>query len=369
MPLKIIDNSIGREVLFSNIEFVEEEQNKYYKISSSDNENYINIQYVPIKISNWDKNLFDIYLFENDYLSAENDVFEIYEKTIDERLGWIFPITILESNENDYVNHKNLNDYKHIAYQKLLEYNYSIDSLEKAGDFIKLSEIYGNVIICLLHKNTTSKIANFNINNFLLSFYKNGYLYFNGSFKSKSIYDRTSFVTEKRRNKRIYIENSNFDIFKNGFTKSLFIEHLLQSDNYLVRFIFLYQIIEYFIDIHSEKLFYDHIENYLFNSATKNDFRENINQSSTERQVINDIFNNSKISDDLKTEFNTEVDFFFNDIGKVYRKNSFGDKIYNLRNLITHNIREYTDKHDTLNKINEIFERIIIELLINNKDN
>lgn len=367
MPLKITNISSDSEIVLDKIEFKEEKNVKYFQVSNS-NGIGVNFEYIPNSTSNWDKERMEIHLFENPYFTAENDVFEIYEKSGKDRLGWIFPITILESNDNDFADHKNLNNYKFVAYQKLLELNYSISSQNSSKDFIKLSSVFGNIIICLLHKDAIQNIKDFEFNRYILSFHKNGYLVHFGSPKSKTIYNRTSFIDEKRKERRITIEPSNFEIVKNNFTKSLFIEHLLQSDNYLVRFIFLYQIIEHFVNELSEKQFYQHIENYIDNKSTKNDFRENISKSSTERELVSDIFSLTIIPHELQQEFNTEIDFFFNDIGKVYKKNSFSDKIYNLRNIVTHNVRELTTKSDDLKKITEIFERIIIELLINLKN-
>ncbi|WP_028668261.1 HEPN domain-containing protein [Runella zeae] len=211
------------------------------------------------------------------------------------------------------------------------------------------------------------KINNFQFNKYILSFYKDGYLLYSGSPKAKTTYDRIAFVENKRKNKRITIQPSKFDIKANDFTNSLFIEHLLQSDHYLVRFIFLYQIIEYFIDELSEKQYSEHVENYKAKKISKNDFRESINTSATERKLINDVFELTTVQKELKDEFITDIDFLFKDIDKISDKKSFPDKIYNLRNLVTHNLRELTTKSDSLKKITEIFERIIVDLLINYK--
>lgn len=364
MPFKLTTTSSDFEVVLDKIEFHIENDVQYFRISNSENIGF-NFQYIPISISNWDKERYEIFLLENSYLNAENDVFEIYEDTIiDERLGWIFPITILESNENDFQDFKNLNHYKYVAYQKLLELNINFSAKDNVNEFLKLSDIFTNSIICILCKDTIEKIKDFKFENYILSFYKYGYLLLGDVTKSKAIYDRTEFVSQMRQNARVKLTKANFDITSNDFTKSLFQEHLLQSENYIIRFIFLYQIIEHFIQIKFDKLLQNHIEDYQNNKLAKNDLRENIINSSKERVVIKSVFDTIIIHQELKDEFMSECDFLFADIGLISR-NSFPDKIYDIRNLVTHRLRELTKKSESLKRITEIFERIIVDLLIN----
>ncbi|HIC8923824.1 TPA: hypothetical protein ACW72V_001289 [Elizabethkingia anophelis] len=352
------------EIVLNNLEFFKDETN-YFRISNSENIG-INIKYIPIVDSNWDEDKFELFIFENPYLTAENDVFEIYENTLStERLGWIFPITILESNENDFKDYKNLNNYKFIAYKKLLRYDHNIPEELINQEFIRLQEIYGDIVICLLSKETLKKINDFKIEDYILSFYKNGYLLTNCKKNIKAFYKHPEFTSKIRQNSRIKIKKSKFPIDSNAFTKSLFIEHILQSENYLVRFILLYQIIEHFMEELSELHYNEHIEKYKNKQLGKNDFRELINKSATERDLINNIFESAKLHEDLKKDFISEVDFLYQEINRTNKRNSFSDKIYNIRNLVTHSLRELTYNTESLKKITELFESIIIELLIN----
>ncbi|QIY90018.1 hypothetical protein [Chryseobacterium gallinarum] len=365
MPLRLNRSEIESEIILDNLHFFKEESLSYFRVSNSENLG-INVEYIPIKDSKWDENRFELFIFENPYLTAENDVFEVYESTIKERLGWIFPLTILESNENDFVDHKNLNDYKFIAYKKLLSYNLNISEELFGQEFVKLSDMYGDKVICLLCKETIKKIVDFKIENYILSFYKYGYLLTDGKIEIKAFYEYQEFSNEVRKKSKIKIKKSKFPIDSNAFTKSLFIEHILQSESYLVRFILLYQIIEHFMEELSEQQYNEHIEDYKKKQLGKNDFRELINRSSTERDLVRSIFDGANLSDDLKNDFVSEVDFLYTEIGRISKRNLFSDKIYNIRNLVTHSLRDLTYKAESLKKITELFERIIIELLINN---
>ncbi|NCT94988.1 MAG: hypothetical protein GXC72_11225, partial [Chitinophagaceae bacterium] len=104
MPIKLIDNSPSPRILslLDKIEFVNTEDGKFFKLSDSTGSE-IRVEYIPSFVSGWDVDRYDILLFENPYLTAENDIFQVYESTLgDSRLGWIFPVTSLDSNENDY---------------------------------------------------------------------------------------------------------------------------------------------------------------------------------------------------------------------------------------------------------------------------
>lgn len=371
MPIKLTDSNNDSEKILDIVEYLKEEDLRYFRVRNSDNIG-INIKYIPLTESNWKKDSCDLFIFENPYLNAENDVFEVYEKTIDnEKIGWIFPVTILESNDNDFANTKNLNNYKYVAYQKLLEIDIAIKEKSNPDEYYKLSEIFKDSIVCLLlHKETTQKIVNFNIENYLLSFYNLGYLLFSvgGSLNSKPIYKNPAFIDEMRNTgkKRVTLIKSNFEISSNNFIYALFREHLLQSENYLIRFILLYQVIELLMESEFEYELQRSIDEFTNRTLSKNDLKEDIITSTNERALIGSIFNKTNINGELKSEFIDECNYLFQEL-KVNKKSkkNLADDIYNLRNVITHNLRILTNKADSLLKITEIFERIIIDLLIN----
>lgn len=364
MPIKIaIDGK--DEIILDIVEFIQNDDFQYFRVYNNRGVE-LNFEYVPISTSSWDKNLFDIYLFQNPYLNAENDVFQVYEDSLDERAGWIFPITILESNDNDYKEKSNLNNYKYIAYQKLLELDVTITS--SAADFMKLTDLYKDVSVCLLSKEVTKKIDHFNIENYILSFYRYGYSPQTKSIKPKSIYDKSGFIKDMRDNRsRIKLTKSQFNIASTDFTKALFLENLLQSDSYIIRFIFLYQIIEHLIQVEFDQHFQNHLDNYHTGKLGKNDLKEQIINSSRERDLIKSIFDRVNLDSQLKSEFTQECDFLFSDIGLTKIRESFPDKIYDLRNIFTHNLRLLTSKEKSVIQIMEIFERVMISFLINHE--
>ena len=366
MPFKILDLTDHTSAILDKIEYIKNEN--VFKISDS-KENYIKINYIPDFFSEWDENRYELYVFENHYLNAEIDIFQIYESSLkNDRLGYIFPLGLLEANEINYNEdeYPHLKNYITIAYKKILQSDLSIQN----SDFNKiynLSDLFKDYIVCLLNKDSLAKIkTGFNIKDYILSFYGYGYLEYKNHLKNKSIFDKSDFVKEMRLNrKRITIKKSNYDINGNDFIRSLFRDHLLQSDSHIVRFILLYQVLEHFIEDEFNREFELQLDNYKKGSLSKNDLKENISKISRERDLIRTVINRISITNNIQIEFARECDFLFQELNLEFKKKTFTDNIYDLRNLITHRLRLLTSKNETLVKIIEIFERIIVEILIN----
>ena len=369
MGIKLRDSNAESEVTLDIIEYLDDGNSKYFKISNREGKEIV-IQYVPTSDSNWELSRYEVILFENPYLKAENDVFEIRHSNLKgERLGWIFPITILESNDNDFINHKNLNNYKFIAYKYLLNKGGSKILQQTPDNIYKLTDLYfDSTILCVLCKNTISKINNFSISDYILSFHRYGYSLFFDWPKARAIFDKSDFIkTIRNTRSSIKLSKPSIDIKENTFIKYLFEEHLIQIDNCVLRFIFLYQILEYLMEKEFDLLIKNQIEDFNKKRISKNDLRENLISDSRERDLIKSVIEKSQIDNSLKLEFEQECSFLFSNINFTSKKNSFGDQLYNFRNIITHRLRDVTTKpnDESVTKISEIFERIIIDILMN----
>jgi hypothetical protein len=364
MPLKFTDSTSESEIILEIVDFVQEKNIRYFKLASSTNFE-IQVPYIPKEISHWDIEKYEIYLFENPYLTAENDVFEVYEKTIDKRLGWIFPISTLESNESDLVGKKNFDNYRYVAYWKLLKLNISSKLPLNYNEDYRISELFPNIVVCILSKEEMKNIPDFNILNYIFSFFEFDFLLLSDSLKGKAIYNKTTAINNiRKQKKRITLKKSGFDILSNQYIKSLFLEHLYQSEDFLVRYILLYQIVEYFMEEKSNKLLEEEIEDFQNKKITKNSLRENILQHLSERKLIKKIFENISIPNTLKDDFIEKCSYLFNDIGEK-PQSSFEDIFYDLRNLITHRFRILTNKTEELKEITSLCEKIILAYLSN----
>jgi hypothetical protein len=367
MPVLWLGHPSSEEpvIILNNIEFVRGEEPRHFRLSDSKGHE-IRIEYFPKSDSIWTPDRFEIFLFENPYLNAENDVFELFLNTLDTRLGWLFPLATLESNDNNYVDYKSFKHIRWVAYHKLLGLEIKLDYQEGRQEY-RLSDFFPGLIVCILSKDDIAKVPNFNITDYVLSFLKKDYLIFNGSHKGIPVFDKRQEIQALREgNHIIKLRKSNFNIKKNAFIKSLFIEHLYQSENFLVRYILLYQILEHFIEEQGDVILDNLIATHKRGEISKNDLREQISKSSSDRNLLKKVFQQSTIDGKLRDNFYDNCKFLFTDIKKESKEN-FEDVLYDLRNLITHNYRVVVDKTDELKEIIKLFELIMIELLINYK--
>ena len=177
MPLRFVDKSQTPNTISSltELQFIDTEEGRCFRLFDASG-NEARVEYVPQFVSNWSHDRYDIFLFENPYLTAENDIFELYEPSLgDNRLGWIFPITALDSNDHNYADHNYFKHYRFVAYWKILELDLQTVQQEGKSDF-KISELIPNVCVCLLSKEEISKLSGFKIEDYAISFLKFDYL-------------------------------------------------------------------------------------------------------------------------------------------------------------------------------------------------
>ena len=357
-------SSLTTEITFSNIYFSTSEEGNYYILSDSKKEREIKVRYSPSFISDRNADRYECFLFENLYLTAENDVFELKETTLDGRLGWIFPISALESNENDYADHNSFKHYRHIAYQKLLAFDFKVNISESRDEF-QISELFHGITVCILSKDEISNLDDFRITDYALSLLKYDYLIYKDRLKGRKSFNKNDQIRDIRRgNHKLRIKKSAFDITANQFTNSLFIDHVYQTENILTKYILLYQILEHFIQEYGNKQIDDIIADYKADRITKNTLKERIGNINKDRHLLKKTFEKTEINRETRSQFLSECGALFGDL-KLNLSTNFEDAIYDLRNLITHNFRLLTDRPEQLGHLTQLFELVILDLLIN----
>lgn len=358
-----LENSILIE--FSKVTFRKEE--KYFEVSTETGEHSFSVDYIPELETDFESKEFELFFFSNKYLDAENDIFEIHEKDIKKRIGWLFPIQVLESNENDFSGNRFLNRYKYPVFKLLLKggntIKYSFNSLNQ----LKLSDIYhDDIIIFAMSKDSVSQNEPFNIIDYLPSFANCGY--YKWSEGHHQYYEQQKSLSLKiRRKKKIIIKKSNINIKENQFLKELYTNHLKSINHFLLKFYFLYQVIEHLMEENFDSDFDVLVEEYKSNKLSKNDLKEKINVISKERGNISSLFQKAKINPHFHSDFKRDckllLDNFYSDPPE-----DIGNLIYDTRNLVVHRYREIMKKSEHI-KIFELIthelELIINELIIN----
>jgi len=355
-------------ILLDNLKF--DKENRMFSLSNDENGFLINVSYIPkLGDEEYDISNYFVFLFENNHLNAENDVFQLYDKDKDERIGWIFPISTLESNENDFSNNEHLNRYKLVVYKSILSNSFDFRvNINEINTEMSLSQIYGDdTIICVLSKD---KISEDNFNIFL--YYPNFaiYGYFEKNDNKLIVEYPNSLIVDKFRNKKkLYIKKTQSNILQLDFVQKLYRNYLKTLDHHLIRFHLLYQIIEYFITEKFSTEFDELLTKYNNKEFTKNNFLEKINEIRNERKNIRKIFDNinfqpNSFENQVKIDLERNIKDFLRNF-EIEEKNHIGDLIYNTRNIITHNYREIKDENlDLLSQISYYFEILINEVII-----
>ena len=137
----------------SNLEIIKQDSNVFFKVFDKENENSIAVEYQPVLDEEYNYSNFELVFFENNYLDAENDVYQVFDRDEKIRLGWIFPLSNLEGKENDYINNEHLNKYKFVAFHLLLLAKEKDINLDIIKEEYSISDIYKNNPIVLILSN------------------------------------------------------------------------------------------------------------------------------------------------------------------------------------------------------------------------
>lgn len=343
-------------------------------LSNDDLNDSFNVSFVPNKVSDeYDPELYDLFIFENKSLDAENDIFLVNESNLNKGIGWIFPLSTLESNDNDFSDLEWFNQFRYLAYQKLLSTSFFFKKeISKNKQSFVLSDLFDDdmVIFIISHKDLGSKP---DIHDYLPSLANHGY-YLKNEFKLKYKCPNDIIVDWYRGKKKINIRKAINPVYKTNYSRKLYTNYLKSFDHHLIRFHLIYQ----FIENHLSDLFNDEFERLLddYNSKniTKNNFIESINNVRNERKNIRRVLNHLKTNSgtfedsalvNLKRDCREFLDKY-----KVEERNEIGDLIYDVRNLFVHNYSGVEDDQvDLLNEIIFGFEVLINRLMIFNKNN
>jgi hypothetical protein len=176
---------------------------------------------------------------------------------------------------------------------------------------------------------------------------------------------KKDFCLKIRGRKKLYLFNGSRDIGSYKFFNDLFAKNLKTLKHHLIRFHLLYQIIEDILVERFNNVFDDLIGKYISHDILKNDFIEEINELGKERPNIRkvieclqkeefdcDIVNLERDCKDLLESHNKKI------------RQTVGDLIYDVRNLIVHNYREIEENEiETIESITHEIELITINLI------
>ncbi|MCU0284803.1 MAG: hypothetical protein MUF15_00265 [Acidobacteria bacterium] len=373
MPLKVkfSEKEEEKEKEFSDPRY--EAENKCFLLKNSDEDSDMEIG-ISYKLDFPDDFLprdYQVFLFAGKD-PHENDIFQVFEKSIGNRIGWLFPLQALQSREHAYASNKHFLRYAAVAfhlickgienvYYKIPEYN--------TAEIYEISDFYHErtVIICIC-KRQIPNYEDFSIDNYLPSIFKQGYF-----LQVKRDPGDITLKIENDRDestKKIQITETAPALKNKPYLKALLSEVLPYENRNLLNFFFLYQVIEMLMEEIRIITINKNVEKIIENKEDSykcKDILYEINQSYRETSILNRLKENH-----LKGIDNTLLQNLGNACKELLIKNkkktgqTFCENLYHVRNLLFHQYRdiEQGDKDKDIDEIIKHFRLVIAEMLL-----
>lgn len=247
MPLKI-KNELS-EIEYSLTEVVPNinDEQTYFELSDVQNSIKIHIDYVLTIYRDNNNNTdhkhedYSLFILKSWVLDKENDIFQVFDKEFYKepnrvRLGWIFPIQALLSNEHQYADNKHFLKYAYVAFLKLLKNEEKYTTFNPQFTTItnnyELTDFYGeDIIILVLSNSSLQKIDNFQIDNYITSLYSYGYYFCEPTENLKEIDTRSD--SENPSGKKLIIQKNSPCLQKEDYLYRLFKDLLKNEEHHL----------------------------------------------------------------------------------------------------------------------------------------
>lgn len=315
---------------------------------------------------------FEIYLFHKDSFAA-NDIFQLNFEG--KRLGWLLPIQSLLTSQHDYANDEHFFPYSYNAYRILLKNKknlpYSKRGYSEQG---KLEDIYGeNTIIFIVYhkylKEYKKEFGLFDIENYLLFFYRYGYTYLSlMNFNNFYSLNQTNIVVNSFPSKVVELKAISPYLKDDRAYLNNLIQGLIKLESHpLVKFHLLYSVIELFISKIFEAEFKQSL-NSLLNAADFYEAKSELANLTNEKDRIKKLLStkcpglDTLLIDELRRTSHSFLSFVYPTL--IINK-SAGEAIYKVRSTIFHNLRIMPNGYEAeLEKVILSLELLIFDISI-----
>lgn len=322
--------------------------------------------------NDFDLSDYGLAFFYSPYYTAEDDNLEVCVKG-DHSIGWLITLSYLQERDEELISQHPewLNKFAFLGTPLLVSHivQNEPEFLIFHGNECCLSDV--DLPSCHVFVYRLSKANKDDIVSFLPQLYDKGFYHIsklsdvvNESLFYKSSYADNLIKEEKKRRinlkKNVYSEEL-VKLIKNLFEKWLPYSYV----NAFSRYIYLYQVVEYFMEIAFEESLFANIKKYNNKNISKNDLRKHIQDDSEEKAKIEMVFNGFSSNDSIVTDFKQNVKQFLGIIGSDFNGTTIGEHVYKIRNILVHNMRLAIDYETELNDIVECLEKLIVFVLKN----
>lgn len=297
---------------------------------------------------------YEVFRFINPYLNAQSDLFKLKLSSgnNDRTIGYIIPFNALDDSDNNDDFDESKQAYKYYCIKYIIE-NYVFQD-PNSTESLTLSELTDqNSIFIILYKpqiNNPDFRLGFCLPNLALYGY---YHYPNDSspniLEYNSNQQTAADLADLIQNRFLFLRGQQSLKIKTSLTvldnslmgRMLYEKLLVEVSNPLHRFILLYQVIEHLVSLKIREGI-----NTVFSikdSLTNREVLEKIHEKSSARACINSILNNINFNE--KDEIKNVLKDFISEYNSNYEKETPGDCLYDIRNLLFHDYKSILEKN------------------------
>jgi hypothetical protein len=301
-----------------------------------------------------------VYAFtKHDY--SEGDIYELSLKSDGKRIGMVFPLQAAVSRDHEKADEVRFLRFAQGAFMALCN-GLDMAHLRQPGSVQRSLSIFDfyspNTIVVCIYKPQLADAANFRIQHYLASFLRYGY------FLQEPTLDPSKIAPEARDQFEEPSNRISIEIMASEMREVAFITHLLQAllpyaNTPLLRFFYLYQIVELMMGTLLEKSFTEFKTRLAATPAAASGIREVIEELQdqlSEKKRISKLFGQyMKPAIDL-SDLRSSCNDFLKSLGNTFStpedQRGVNEFLYPVRNALFHNLRNVEPTN--LAKLNEI---------------
>ena len=286
---------------------------------------------------------------------SENSIFQVYVDK--QRIGWIFPIQALLSDQHDYAGNKFFLRYAYVAVWLLLN-NIKSENEQEISSEIFLDDFYDNSLTLLVldNENISRLEGTFGIENYTISLYQYGY-----SWSGRGNLDSQI----EKPDKIIHLKSIDKELQQTKYIYTMFEKEIPKIQEAFARFHTYYQIVEILISIVFEDKFKTFVDLLKNSKESLFEQRDKLGNMILEKQRVKWLFA------EYVSIPQTEKNILDEQCKKLLQENSkkagvgMAENLYAVRCLLVHSmytLNEYS--HEILEDINKAFLEVIMEMLL-----
>lgn len=354
MPVKV--NINGRNVLYQLCETESDDGTLFHL--KNDAGDIVSVK-VPLVLSTEFKTKeFDLYFLAKKNIK-ESEIFQIYLKEFDTRIGWLIPIISLGSSDHSFATDPHFLKYAYIGIRESLKkiddsiyYNYLIDNLNE-NSYIEI--FHESTALLIISKETLVGDVKFNIDRATPSLIKYGYVRLGSKNPSEIELTEVSTPTTKK----LYIEQISPIIESERLISELLNTSFAYERKAIFKFFLIYQIIELLLDDiykHRQASIIDELVSVKSDSIRTKEVLEKLQSFLSEKKRIELLVGKySNIAGEL-----SELQRLCNNLLAILNRdseNEFQGYFYKIRNFIFHQYRDFP--HDGENHLEQIIKEFL----------